>query len=74
MHEIINYLLNNKEWIFSGLGIFILGAIGTLTKLLYSKNKRKKKFGSMSQINYNTSSSTQIGQQNNYYKETRKHE
>ena len=32
MDIFINYLIKNKEWIFSGLGIFVIGGIISLIK------------------------------------------
>ena len=34
MDIFINYLIKNKEWIFSGLGIFVIG--GIISCLLYT--------------------------------------
>lgn len=34
MDIFINYLIKNKEWIFSGLGIFVIGGIISLIKIL----------------------------------------
>ena len=40
MHDLIAYILTNKEWIFSGVGILILGWI---INLLFSKPKDNSK-------------------------------
>jgi hypothetical protein len=41
MQPIIDYILNNKEWIFSGIGIFLLsGMIWFLSRLLFSNSPR----------------------------------
>ena len=34
MEAILKYLIDNKEWIFSGLGIFIIGGIISLIKFI----------------------------------------
>lgn len=67
MDKIINYLINNKEWIFSGIGIFVLCGIGAFAKLLHSKKKKKVNNETMTQINHTNATGTQIGIQNNYY-------
>ena len=38
MDIFINYLIKNKEWIFSGLGIFVIGGIISLIKILINRN------------------------------------
>lgn len=37
---IINYLSTNKEWIFSGIGVLVLTAIGAIVKMILNKNKK----------------------------------
>ena len=66
MDIFINYLIKNKEWIFSGLGIFVIGGIISLIKILINHHKKATQ-KSMKQINKDNSSGTQIGIQNNYY-------
>ena len=66
MEVILKYLIDNKEWIFSGLGIFIIGGIISLIKFIINRNKKASK-KTMKQINNDNSSGTQIGIQNNYY-------
>ena len=66
MDIFINYLIKNKEWIFSGLGIFVIGGIISLIKILINHHKKASQ-KSMKQINNDNSSGTQIGIQNNYY-------
>ena len=39
MDIFINYLIKNKEWIFSGLGIFVIGGIISLIKILINHHK-----------------------------------
>jgi len=41
----VSWILENKEWIFSGIGVFLLGVIGALAKLIHyfiKKNSDKK--------------------------------
>ena len=66
MEAILKYLIDNKEWIFSGLGIFIIGGIISLIRFIINRNKKASK-KTMKQINNDNSSGTQIGIQNNYY-------
>ncbi|MCG4753428.1 hypothetical protein L0N02_20020 [Blautia faecis] len=68
MDIFINYLIKNKEWIFSGLGIFVIGGIISLIKILINHHKKATQ-KSMKQINKDNSSGTQIGIQNNYYQD-----
>ena len=50
MEAILKYLIDNKEWIFSGLGIFIIGGIISLIKFIINRNKKASK-KTMKQIN-----------------------
>lgn len=43
MDIFINYLIKNKEWIFSGLGIFVIGGIISLIKILINHRKKQPK-------------------------------
>ena len=73
MDIFINYLIKNKEWIFSGLGIFVTGGIISLIKILINHHKKATQ-KSMKQINKDNSSGTQIGIQNNYYRGDNEHD
>ena len=73
MDIFINYLIKNKEWIFSGLGIFVIGGIISLIKMLINHHKKATQ-KSMKQINKDNSSGTQIGIQNNYYRGDNEHD
>ena len=68
MEQIVNYLYTNKEWLFSGAGLLIFSAIGIVIKIFRSKKRQNHTDNTMSQINTNNSSGTQIGVQNNYYR------
>ena len=73
MDIFINYLIKNKEWIFSGLRIFVIGGIISLIKILINHHKKATQ-KSMKQINKDNSSGTQIGIQNNYYRGDNEHD
>ena len=73
MDIFINYLIKNKEWIFSGLGIFVIGGIISLIKILINHHKKATQ-KSMKQINKDNSSGTQIGIQNNSYQGDNEHD
>ena len=73
MDIFINYLIKNKEWIFSGLGIFVIGGIISLIKILINHHKKASQ-KSMKQINNDNSSGTQIGIKNNYYQGDKEHD
>lgn len=66
---ILNFLNKNKEWVFSGIGVFVLGGIITFLRKIICKGNSKKADNEMVQINYENSSGTQIGIQNNHYRE-----
>ena len=48
----LEYILNNKEWIFSGIGVFVLTLIATI--MLKNKAKKKNSFKETSQFNNST--------------------
>ncbi len=62
MDGFLNWIGNNKEWFFSGAGLFIIGMV-----LNHFKNETKCL--SIKQSNCFFSRGEQIGIQNNYYKE-----
>ena len=65
MQATIKYLIDNKEWIFGGIGILALTSLFTVFKTVFFSNKKNKSM-TIKQINKDTSSGTQIGVQNNY--------
>ena len=67
MNETINFLISNKEWVFSGIGIFVLSGIGVFIKFLHSRKKKEENRDVMTQINHANATGSQIGIQNNYY-------
>lgn len=63
--NIIMWLDQNKEWIFSGLGVTIVVTIFTIIKKRIEKNKDEKSKIIIKQVNEGQDN-TQIGIQNNY--------
>lgn len=68
--NILNWIYQNKEWIFSGIGITVLTILATL---LFKKKDKKSSKNSIEQLNQGDNS-TQIGIQNNYYSKEDKNE
>ena len=66
--KIINWVIENREWIFSGIGVTILiGIIGFIRKII-TKDSNNKKIIRIEQKNEGQKA-TQIGIQNNYFGE-----
>ena len=78
--KMINYLNDNREWIFDGIGVFILSGIASaiviFLKKIY-KSKKKEESEVSQQINQKQknikSSGVQIGIQNKYKGDKDKH-
>ena len=66
--EVINFLLDNKEWLFSGLGVTICTVIGTYIYRKFLNNNEKDSDKKIININQSQSGNNnkQIGIQNNY--------
>lgn len=66
--ETIDWIYDNREWLFSGIGISVLTVIGVgIRKLLKKKEKSNENSKILiKQVNKGTNN-TQIGVQNNYY-------
>jgi len=71
MENILTYIKENKEWIFSGIGISLFG----LFKLIYNSNSKSSKISSnqnkiINTVNVNTNDSTTKRKPNNkkYFK------
>lgn len=43
VRTVLNWLITNKEWVFSGIGIFIIGLF--FTSKAVKRNKQKQKLG-----------------------------
>lgn len=65
INVIMNYIIDNKEWLFSGIGVLTLTSVYGITKKFFSRTK-KSNTKTMKQVNKNTFSGIQIGIQNNY--------
>ena len=64
--QIINWIIENKEWIFSGIGVtLLLGIVGFIYKK-FTKKSNEEKTIKIEQKNEGKNA-TQIGIQNNYY-------
>ena len=62
----INWICQNKEWIFSGIGITIITIGCTVLGIIFRKRKHKDDFKAViKQINKGRNI-TQVGIQNNY--------
>lgn len=65
MIKISNWLCENKEWVFSGIGITVLTVGYTLIKKLFLRREKNSSRTVIKQTNKGTKN-TQIGIQNNY--------
>lgn len=65
--KIFECLYENKEWIFSGIGVGALTFIISIIKRIIDKKKKDKNKIVISQVN-NGIEKTQIGIQNNFVK------
>ena len=67
---IINWLVDNCEWVFSGIGVTILLGIITFIRKKVIRNRQDTAQTIINQEN-GGNHNTQIGIQNNYYGEKR---
>lgn len=71
MDNIVIWITENKEWVFSGIGVFAISCIvAALLKCFFHKKQKP----AMKQINKNHATGIQIGTQNNYNTKCREHE
>ena len=56
----MQWLIDNKEWVFSGAGIFLLGLLVTLFKKSGNTTKQSQKSGKKSS-NYQSAGDINIG-------------
>lgn len=63
----MQWVVNNKEWVFSGIGVIILTGFISIIKAIVASKKKKNvnQSYSIKQINKNGENNTQIGIQNN---------
>lgn len=62
----VNWIIENREWVFSGIGITILLGIIEFIRKKFNKNSNKENPITIEQNNTGNNN-TQIGIQNNYY-------
>lgn len=66
INQIIGWIIENRDWIFSGIGVtLLLGIIGFIRKR-FTKKPNGEKTVKIEQKNEGKNA-TQIGIQNNYY-------
>ena len=66
INNIINWIIENQEWIFSGIGVTVLLGIIAFFRKIFQKKSESKKSVKIEQKNEGQNN-TQIGIQNNYY-------
>jgi hypothetical protein len=66
IEKIINWIIQNCEWIFSGIGVTILVGVFAFFRKNICKEVRNEKGTKIEQNNCGQNN-TQIGIQNNYY-------
>ncbi|MBR5597074.1 MAG: hypothetical protein IKW30_06685 [Lachnospiraceae bacterium] len=66
INNVINMIIKNKEWLFSGIGVTIFLSIANFFRRKHKKSTEEKII-KINQKNTGTNS-PQIGIQNNYYK------
>lgn len=69
--EIIDWLCENKEWLFSGIGLPVITLICTNVRKILRKKKEDQNSKTMIRQVNNGVRNTQIGIQNNYYERER---
>jgi hypothetical protein len=57
----MQWVLQNKEWVFSGAGLFLLGCIGGAIRLLLRRHDRENEGIVQSQRAGHASTNVQIG-------------
>lgn len=62
----VNWIIENREWVFSGIGITTLLGIIEFIRKKFNKNSNKENPITIEQNNTGNNN-TQIGIQNNYY-------
>ena len=66
INNITNWIIENQEWFFSGIGVTVLlGVIAFFRKIFCKKNENKK--GIKIEQKTEGQNNTQIGIQKNYY-------
>lgn len=57
----IEWINNNKEWVFSGVGLFVLTLIATIIKFLKNRKNQKKEKRNIEQTILMGSNNNQAG-------------
>lgn len=65
-YNLVKWIIENKEWLFSGIGITVLLGIGTFLGKIFCKKSKHRKDIKIEQNNEGQNN-IQIGIQNNYY-------
>lgn len=39
MEQYVHWIIENKEWIFSGVGVILFSVLGVLAKFYFSENR-----------------------------------
>ena len=67
INQIVNWIIENRDWVFSGIGVTaLLGIIAFFRKLFRKKSAGEK--GIKIEQKNEGHDNTQIGIQNNYYR------
>lgn len=72
---IVKWLSDNKQWLFSGIGVVFLSYIAKLFyRFFFAKKRDKNQCITIKQYDNRGKNNTQIGIQNNYYNREKKDE
>ena len=66
INNITNWIIENQEWVFSGIGVTVLLGVVAFFRKIFCKKIESEKGTKIEQKNEGQNS-TQIGIQNNYY-------
>lgn len=67
--KILQWINDNKEWFFSGIGVVLITTLGTIIKKLFFKKKSNDTSKTVIKQKSIGKNNVQIGIQNNYEKE-----
>lgn len=59
--NMIEWINNNKEWVFSGAGLFVVTLIPTIIKFFKNRKNQKKEKGNIDQTIFRGSNNNQAG-------------
>lgn len=66
IEKVLHWIMENREWFFSGIGVTVLLSIVTFFRKTFCKDSQSKKHVNIEQNNKGQNN-TQIGIQNNYF-------